>query len=94
MNDVLKGDIQLSESRDFAIGTVGLLRQRVIVSSAYAAELSDQSLVAALGHEAEHVRARDPLRYFLLDLALALNPVGAWFLRPHVSRWLAARSRS
>lgn len=31
-------------------------------------------LASALGHETEHVRALDPLRYLILQLALAVNP--------------------
>jgi hypothetical protein len=83
--------VEITDAPHFAIATLGLLRQRVVVGAAFAAGLDDASLTAALGHEAEHVRARDPLRYFLLELALALNPAGAWLLRPHASRWLAAR---
>lgn len=87
----LRRRVELTDAPHFAIATVGLLHQRVVVGAAFAAGLNDAALAAALGHEAEHVRARDPLRYFLLELALALNPAGAWLLRPHASRWLAAR---
>jgi hypothetical protein len=33
----------------------------------------------------------DPLRYLVLKLALAVNPVGRFLLEPHARRWYAAR---
>ena len=57
----------------------------------FAAALSDEALASALGHENEHVRALDPLRYFVLKLALAVNPFGKFLLAPHAARWKVAR---
>jgi beta-lactamase regulating signal transducer with metallopeptidase domain len=58
---------------------------------AFAATLTDAMLAAALSHEREHVRALDPLRYLLLELALHVNPVGRWLLTTHAARWTDAR---
>lgn len=87
----LRGRIEVTEDRDFALGVQGLLRPRVVVGTAFADGLSDTMLASALAHEAEHVRARDPLRYLTLELALAVNPFGRFLLAPHVGRWSAAR---
>jgi len=87
----LRGRLVVTEARDFALGTRGLLRPQVYVGIAFAAGLSDEMLASALGHERAHLRAWDPLRYLLLQLALAVNPVGRWLLQPHVARWHASR---
>ncbi len=83
--------IAVTEDRGFALATQGIVRPRVVVGLAYADGLDDDALASALGHEAEHVRARDPLRYLALSVSLAVNPFGRWLLDPHARRWLAAR---
>lgn len=87
----LCGRIIFTEEAGFALATRGLSRPRVIVGVGFAASLSETGLASALGHEAEHVRALDPLRYLLLEFALAVNPVGRFLLSPHAARWRAAR---
>lgn len=87
----LRGRIVVTEKEGFALATRGLLRRRVFVSVTFAAGLDDRTLASALGHENEHVRAFDPLRYFILELALAANPFGRFLLAPHAARWRAAR---
>jgi hypothetical protein len=87
----LRGRIVITEDAGFALGTHGLIHPRVLVSTAFAAELTDSMLASALGHENEHVRSFDPLRYLLLELALSINPLGRFLLAPHVARWKAAR---
>ena len=37
------------------------------------------------------MRDRDPLRYFIAWLALAVNPLGRWLLGPELTRWIVAR---
>lgn len=87
----LRRRVFVTDETSFALGTHGLLKPRVFVGSAFAAHLSDEMLASALGHEAEHVRALDPLRYLILQLALAVNPFGRFLLEPHAVRWQAAR---
>lgn len=87
----LDGRIIVVDQVGVDAGTVGLFRPRVVLGVDFAAALSDSMLVAALSHEREHVRALDPLRYLLLELALQLNPFGRWLLKPHVARWRDAR---
>lgn len=87
----LDGRIVVTNAETFAIATHGWLRPRVVIGSAFAASLSDDMLASALGHEREHVRAFDPLRYSILKLALAVNPLGRVLLQPHARRWQAAR---
>ena len=87
----LKHRIAISYEPGFALGTTGLLRPRVVVGAHFSQLLSDEMLESALAHELEHVRARDPLRYWVLQFALAINPLGRRFLEPHSARWLAAR---
>lgn len=83
--------IVVTDDRSFALGTHGWLKPRVFVGSAFAGRLSDEMLASALGHEAEHARRLDPLRYLILRLALAVNPFGRFLLEPHAARWQAAR---
>lgn len=87
----LAGRIAVTDDPGFALGTFGTFRPKVILGLSYAEALHDEALAGALGHEAEHVRALDPLRYLLLSIALAVNPFGRWLLQPHARRWLAAR---
>lgn len=87
----LSGRVRVTEEPGFALETQGLLRPRIVIGVRYAEALSPESIAGALGHEAEHVRAFDPLRYLVLELALAMNPLGRKLLAPHAFRWLAAR---
>ncbi|MCA9634087.1 MAG: M48 family metalloprotease [Myxococcales bacterium] len=87
----LRGRVRVSDAPGPAFASVGLLRPRVVVQRAMLDLLDDQALVAALAHEAGHVRQRDPLRYLLLWWALALNPLGRWLLGHERSRWLFDR---
>lgn len=88
---VLRGRVVVTDDDGFALGTHGLLKPRVYVGAAFAERLSDEMLASGLGHEAEHVRALDPLRYLILQLALAVNPFGRFLLEPHAAQWQAAR---
>lgn len=81
----------VTDEPGFALATHGLWRPRVFVGLTFAEQLSNDMLAAALGHELEHVNSRDPLRYLVLQLALAMNPFGRALLEPHVARWRAAR---
>jgi hypothetical protein len=87
----LLGRIEVTEKEGFTVGTYGLLRPRVYIGARFAAGLSDSMLASALGHEGEHVRLMDPLRYLVLRLSLAVNPVGGFLLERHASHWQAAR---
>lgn len=87
----LVGRVRVTESTGFALRTEGLLHRRVVVGVGYADELADDALIAALAHECEHVRSFDPLRYAVLQLALAMNPLGSAFLVQPTARWIGAR---
>ena len=69
----------------FAV-TYRLIRPRILVSTALAAELTPAEVAAVLAHEREHVRHRDPLRM----LAVRLLAAFAWYA-PAAS-WLASRA--
>lgn len=88
---VLRGRVRVTSLPGFALGTCGWLHPKVHIGLGFAQQLSDELLRSALGHEAEHVRLRDPLRYTLLRFALAANPIGAWLLQPVADRWFIAR---
>jgi Zn-dependent protease with chaperone function len=83
--------VVLSDVEGFSLATQGWLRPRIIIGIGFASRLSDDMLASALGHEMAHVRSLDPLRYTVLELALAVNPLGRFLLEPHVWRWYAAR---
>lgn len=87
----LRERLLVTHAPDFALATTGIFKPRVYVGTGFAANLSDAMLASALGHEQEHVRAFDPLRYVILHLALQLNPFGRALLEPHAARWRAAR---
>lgn len=91
MLEELRGRVEITDEPGFALGTFGLLRPRVVLGRRFGEALSDAMLVSALGHEAAHVRALDPLRYLVLQLALAVNPLGRGLLEPHTARWRLAR---
>lgn len=88
---ILRGRVHMTRDSDQALATYGLLSRKVVVDEGFATAVSDEALRSALAHEAEHVHAFDPLRYFALRLALAINPLGRWLLTPHVARWYGAR---
>ncbi len=70
-------------------GTVGLLRPRIILDEQLNDFLDPAQKAAVYGHEAAHLRHRDPLRIFLAHLATDLQ----WPLRPATRRldqWLHA----
>jgi Zn-dependent protease with chaperone function len=69
----------------FAV-TYRLVRPRILVSTALAAELTTAEVAAVLAHEREHVLHRDPLRI----LAIRLLAAFAWYA-PAAS-WLASRA--
>jgi hypothetical protein len=87
----LRGRVVPTGAAGFSIGTFGWFRPRVFVGTSFASRLTDDMLAGALGHEAAHVRSLDPLRYLVLELALAVNPVGRFLLEPHARRWYSAR---
>lgn len=88
---LLTDRVDVTEDAVDALRTVGLLGRRVVVDASYAEACTDDELADALGHEAEHVRGFDPLRYLLLSLALAVNPFGRGLLERQALGWLAAR---
>lgn len=87
----LAGRIFVTDDSHIAIGTFGIFRPRIVVSTHFLEKVSDDMLLSALGHEHEHLRSFDPLRYLLLEVAMAVNPLGRMFLQKHASRWMAAR---
>lgn len=89
--NALRGRVFVTDDAAIAIGTFGFFRPFIVISTQFCERISDEMLVSALGHEQEHLRSFDPLRYALLDVALAVNPFGSLLLKKHVARWLAAR---
>lgn len=87
----LRGRVAVTEDQGFTIGTRGVVRPAVFIGVPFAAKLTDSMLCSALGHEQEHVRSLDPLRYLLLHFALLVNPCGRFLLAPHAARWKGAR---
>lgn len=87
----LIGRVIVTDDVDFTLGTSGLGHPRVVLGRHFGESLDDATLASALAHESEHVRSYDPLRYLLLEVALAVNPLGRLLLAPHAARWIAAR---
>jgi Zn-dependent protease with chaperone function len=66
----------------------GFFRPWIAVSSGLVDRLDDEELTAVLGHEREHLRRRDPLRYLMVGVAAAaafMFPVAPALRR----RWMA-----
>jgi hypothetical protein len=78
------------EGGEHGICTRGLLRPVIEVDGSLMSKLDDRALTAALLHEAEHCGDRDPLRYLVASVSVALNPCG-FLLRRELLRWRAAR---
>lgn len=87
----LSGRCVVSDSLRHPIVTVGVISPRLVIRAAFAHGLDDESLVAVLHHELEHVIGRDPLRYFIAWWALAINPLGRGFLNGELARWVLTR---
>jgi len=87
----LRRRVVVRDEASAPIATVGIASPRVVVRTSFADALDDDALAGALHHELEHVRDRDPFRYFVAWWALAVNPLGRRFLDKELSRWLLAR---
>lgn len=70
--------------------TRGLFRPRVELEASLVCRLDDEELEAALLHEVEHAQARDPLRFFVAQVALSINPLGK-LLASELARYHFAR---
>src|SRR5690606_1231440 len=70
--------------------TRGWLAPYVEVEARLVLSLEEEELTAALLHEAEHLRARDPLLQLFAQVALSLNPLGRW-LAPEYARYHLTR---
>lgn len=68
--------IHVVEQGRAPVCTRGLLRPVVEVEAQILATLSDEELEAVLLHELEHAHARDPLRLFIAQVSLTINPLG------------------
>jgi beta-lactamase regulating signal transducer with metallopeptidase domain len=87
----LRDRVYVRDDASAPIATVGIVAPRVVVRRSFADALDDDALAGALHHELEHVRDRDPFRYFVVWWALALNPLGRRWLDKELSAWLLAR---
>ena len=87
----LVGRIDVRDDLAVPVATVGIARPRVLARTSLVETLDDDALAAALHHELEHVSSRDPLRYFVVWWALAVNPIGRFLLDKELARWLLAR---
>jgi hypothetical protein len=87
----LAGRLIVTDRSAEPIATLGVFAPRLVIHTSFVRDLDDEALLGALKHEAEHVRDRDPLRYFIAWWALAANPIGGWLLRSEFTRWVVAR---
>lgn len=70
---------------------LGLWRPVVAMDEDFVSRCDDETLIGALAHELEHLRGGDTVRYWLLALALKLNPAGAWMLKRDAAAWVFRR---
>lgn len=89
--EAIRDRVVVTDEATFTIGTRGIFRPQVFIGASFADKLTDAMLCSALGHEQEHVRSLDPLRYLLLYFAMVVNPCGRFLLAPHAARLKVAR---
>ena len=82
--------IRVVERGRAPVCTRGLIRPVVELEARVVAQLSDEELEAVLLHELEHAHAGDPLRLFIAQVALTINPLGR-LLEPEFGRYCFAR---
>jgi len=70
--------------------TRGLFRPWVEIEAALVSRLDDDELEAVLLHEVEHLKAHDPLRFLMAQVALSINPIGR-LLASELARYRFAR---
>lgn len=70
--------------------TLGLFRPAVEIEAALVSQLTDTELLAVLLHEVAHARGQDPLRFFIAQVALTINPLSR-LLRDDFARYSFAR---
>jgi len=71
--------------------TRGLFRPRVEIQATLVSRLlDDDELEGVLLHEIEHAQAKDPLRFFVVQVALSINPIGR-VLASELARYHFAR---
>jgi Zn-dependent protease with chaperone function len=87
----LRGRVVVSDGRVGGSAVLGLWRPIVAVDADFVNACDDETLVGALAHELEHLRGGDGLRYWLLALALRLNPLGSWLLKREAAAWVFSR---
>lgn len=83
-------DIEVRMVEGWEVCTRGLWRPWIEVGSRALDELSGEQLRAAMLHEVQHARARDPLATMVCRAALSVNPVGI-LLEPWFARWSLGR---
>jgi len=82
--------IRVVEHGRAPVCTRGLIRPVVEIEADVVAQLSDEELEAVLLHELEHAHAGDPLRLFIAQVALTVNPLGR-ILESEFGRYCFAR---
>jgi Zn-dependent protease with chaperone function len=87
----LRGRFVITAGSTGGSATLGLWTPTVALDAGFVDSCDDEALEAVLAHELEHVRGRDPLRYFVLALGMRLNPLGDRLLGRAAAGWVLAR---
>lgn len=82
--------IRVVENGAAPICTRGMFRPSIELEPSAIKRLDDSELEAVLLHELEHAHSSDPLRLFLAQVALSINPLGR-LLKPALSRYQFGR---
>ena len=72
------------------VRTVGLFWPEIEVGAQIVARLAEPALAAALLHEREHLKGRDPLRFVVVSACQSLNPL-SFLLAGELARWRVGR---
>lgn len=87
----LRGRFIVADGGVGGSAALGLWRPIVAMDADFVNRCDDETLIGAMAHELEHLRGGDTFRYWLLALALKLNPVGSWMLKRDAAAWVFRR---
>lgn len=87
----LRGRVVVTAGGIGGSAALGFWRPIVAMDADFVNRCDDETLIGAMSHELEHLRGGDTFRYWVLALALKLNPVGAWLLKRDAAAWVFRR---
>ena len=82
--------VRACSNPQYPVFTIGFWQPTIWIDACFLIENDDDVVISALLHEVEHARSRDPLRFFIAQAFLSINPARRW-MQPELTRWHQAR---